>query len=73
MISKAFTMNWIKCLINNSRKMNYMMGEIMRHGGSNRELQIIMSTHSPFMLSDVLMEQVIKMDVDEHGCCHNSI
>lgn len=52
------------------RRFIHKMGEIMRHGGSNRELQIIMSTHSPFMLSDVLMEQVIKMDVDEHGCCH---
>ncbi|MBP3197377.1 MAG: hypothetical protein J6N21_10285, partial [Butyrivibrio sp.] len=36
----------------------------------NAEFQILMSTHSPFMLSDVLSNQVIKMDYDERGMCH---
>ena len=35
----------------------------------NAELQVMISTHSPFMLSDVLASQVIKMDYDEYGKC----
>lgn len=35
----------------------------------NTELQVIISTHSPFMLSDVMASQVIKMDYDENGKC----
>lgn len=35
----------------------------------NAELQVLISTHSPFMLSDVLASQVIKMDYDEYGKC----
>lgn len=30
---------------------------------------MLISTHSPFMLSDVLASQVIKMDYDEYGKC----
>lgn len=33
------------------------------------EFQVILSTHSPFMLSDVLSEQVIRMDYDDKGLC----
>lgn len=33
------------------------------------ELQVLISTHSPFMLSDVMSSQVIKMDYDENGKC----
>lgn len=33
------------------------------------ELQVLISTHSPFMLSDVMASQVIKMDYDENGKC----
>lgn len=33
----------------------------------NTELQVLISTHSPFMLSDVMASQVIKMDYDENG------
>lgn len=36
---------------------------------SNTELQVLISTHSPFMLSDVMSSQVIKMDYDENGKC----
>lgn len=35
----------------------------------NAELQVLISTHSPFMLSDVMASQVIKMDYDENGKC----
>lgn len=35
----------------------------------NAELQVLISTHSPFMLSDVMSSQVIKMDYDENGKC----
>lgn len=33
------------------------------------EFQVLLSTHSPFMLSDVLSEQVVRMDYDELGRC----
>lgn len=35
----------------------------------NTELQVLISTHSPFILSDVMASQVIKMDYDENGKC----
>lgn len=35
----------------------------------NTELQVLISTHSPFMLLDVMASQVIKMDYDENGKC----
>lgn len=35
----------------------------------NTELQVLISTHSPLMLSDVMASQVIKMDYDENGKC----
>lgn len=35
----------------------------------NTELQVLISTHSPFMLSDVMASQVIKMDYDKNGKC----
>lgn len=38
-----------------------------RHPDST--FQMIISTHSPFMLSDVLSSQVIKMDYDDLGRC----
>ena len=35
----------------------------------NTELQVLISTHSPFMLLDVMASQVIKMDYDKNGKC----
>lgn len=35
----------------------------------NTELQVLISTHSPFMLSDVMASQVIKMNYDKNGRC----
>lgn len=59
---------------------NYMHPEMCRnfiskmHGIMEKrcrgtEFQILLSTHSPFMLSDVLSEQVVRMDYDEKGLC----
>lgn len=46
------------------------MQAILTRRNPNAEFQVLMSTHSPFMLSDVLSDQVIKMDYDERGMCH---
>lgn len=45
------------------------MNRIMAKRCPGTEFQIILSTHSPFMLSDVLSEQVIRMDYDGRGRC----
>lgn len=45
------------------------LGEILKDRPSYAQLQIILSTHSPFMLSDLLPQQIIKMDYDENGYC----
>lgn len=45
------------------------MQEILHKRNPDVDFQILLSTHSPFMLSDVLAEQVIKMDFDERGMC----
>lgn len=45
------------------------MHRVMAKRCPGTEFQVILSTHSPFMLSDVLSEQVIRMDYDEKGMC----
>lgn len=45
------------------------MGEYLSKRGNDSHLQVIMSTHSPFMLSDVMSHQVVRMDYDERGYC----
>ena len=45
------------------------MNELLQQRNPQSELQVILSTHSPFMLSDVLSNQIIKMDYDERGLC----
>lgn len=45
------------------------MNELLHQRNPQSELQVILSTHSPFMLSDVLSNQIIKMDYDEMGLC----
>lgn len=45
------------------------MHRVMDKRCPGTEFQVIMSTHSPFMLSDVLSEQVIRMDYDDRGMC----
>lgn len=46
------------------------MHSMLARRNPDAEFQVLLSTHSPFMLSDVLSEQVIKMDYDEKGMCH---
>lgn len=43
--------------------------ELISKRSEGSSLQVILTTHSPFMLSDVLSSQVIKMDIDEQGLC----
>lgn len=45
------------------------MAEYLKQRGNDSQLQVIMSTHSPFMLSDVMSNQVVRMDYDENGYC----
>lgn len=45
------------------------MHRVMAKRCAGTEFQVILSTHSPFMLSDVLSEQVIRMDYDDKGLC----
>lgn len=42
---------------------------LLSNRNPNTELQVLISTHSPFMLSDVMASQVIKMDYDKNGKC----
>lgn len=37
---------------------------------SDANIQIIISTHSPMMLSDLMSGQITRLDVDEDGYCH---
>lgn len=48
------------------------MSDILGRHNADSEIQIIMATHSPFMLSDVLTSQVIKVDFNEFGYCQIS-
>jgi hypothetical protein len=45
------------------------MHSVMAKRCSSTEFQVFMSTHSPFMLSDVLSEQVVRMSYDDKGLC----
>lgn len=45
------------------------LSELLQQRNPQSELQVILSTHSPFMLSDVLSNQIIKMDYDDKGLC----
>lgn len=45
------------------------MHRMMEKRCRGTEFQVLMSTHSPFMLSDVLADQVVRMDYDEKGLC----
>lgn len=43
--------------------------EILSRRSADSNIQIIMTTHSPFMLSDVVSSQVIRLKQDELGYC----
>ncbi len=45
------------------------MASVLKRRTPDAEFQVILSTHSPFMLSDVISSQVIKMSYDNFGKC----
>ncbi len=52
------------------RNFVYWMGRILTEHNKIPNVQVIMSTHSPFMLSDVHPNQIIKIRYDDYGMCH---
>ena len=48
--------------------MNRLDG-ILRNRVADTDIQIIITTHSPLLLSDVLPEQITRLDVDDLGYC----
>lgn len=51
------------------RRFVSLMNEILSKDSEGSQVQILMSTHSPFMLSDVVTGQVIRLQADEYGYC----
>lgn len=49
------------------RKFIFVMDKLLEKHTSSSKLQIIMSTHSPFMLSDVLPSQIVRLRMDDEG------
>lgn len=45
------------------------LNNLLRQRSPESDFQVILSTHSPFMLSDVLSNQIIRMDYDNKGLC----
>jgi hypothetical protein len=42
---------------------------LLKERASHNDIQVLISTHSPFMLSDILPEQITRLDVDSNGYC----
>lgn len=51
------------------RQFIYRMNEILSKHSDNSSIQILLTTHSPFMLSDVTSGQVIRLQTDQDGYC----
>ena len=45
------------------------LNSLLKQRDPKSGFQVILSTHSPFMLSDLLANQIIKMDYDDKGLC----
>lgn len=45
------------------------LNNLLKQRKPKSNFQVILSTHSPFMLSDVLANQIIKMDYNNKGLC----
>lgn len=45
------------------------LDRLLKEREGNNDIQVLISTHSPFMLSDLLPEQVTRLDVDDNGYC----
>lgn len=51
------------------RQFIYRMNEILSKHSEESSIQILLTTHSPFMLSDVTSGQVIRLQSDQDGYC----
>ena len=51
------------------REFIYNTVKILKHRKPELQLQLIITTHSPFMLSDTISSQVTCVDYDEYGEC----
>lgn len=51
------------------RQFVHTLSQIVERRPKNAQFQIIVTTHSPFILSDLLSDQIIKMDFDDMGMC----
>ncbi|MGN0493617.1 MAG: AAA family ATPase [Acutalibacteraceae bacterium] len=45
------------------------LDSVLKERTGNSDLQILISTHSPLLLSDLLPEQITRLDVDSRGYC----
>lgn len=52
-----------------ARRFLFEMDKILQKNKGDSSIQIIMTTHSPFMLSDVTSSQITCLDYDEDGFC----
>lgn len=51
------------------RKLLYWIDRIITSNLKDIKVQLIMTTHSPFMLSDAMPSQIIRIQTNEEGCC----
>lgn len=51
------------------RQFVHTLSQIVNRRPNNASFQLIVTTHSPFILSDLLSNQIIKMDFDNLGLC----
>lgn len=51
--------------------MNYAfnLDDVLKERTARTDIQIIISTHSPLLLSDVLPGQITRLDLDKNGYC----
>ncbi len=45
------------------------LDQLLKERADKNDIQVLLSTHSPFMMSDALPEQVTRLDLDENGYC----
>lgn len=45
------------------------LDQLLKERVGKNDIQVLISTHSPFMLSDVLPEQITRLDLDSMGFC----
>ena len=51
------------------RMLLYRLDKVLMERAVTADIQILISTHSPLLLSDVLPEQVTRLDLDSRGYC----